>query len=63
MITDEQLDELQEKVANNDALGRELISLRGGCSCHINPPCAACCSPLTASEAIELGIYEEPEQP
>ena len=38
MITDEQLDELEEKVANNDALGRELISLRGGCRCHINPP-------------------------
>lgn len=60
-ISDETLDMLAEKVANDDALLKELISLRGGCSCHICPPCWACCSPLTAEEAIDLGIYEEPQ--
>jgi hypothetical protein len=39
----------------------ELISLRGGCSCHVSPPCRACCNELTAEEAIDLGIYEEPQ--
>jgi hypothetical protein len=60
-ISDETLDMLAEKVANDDALLKELTSLRGGCSCHISPPCAACCRPLTAEEAIDLGIYEEPQ--
>jgi len=58
-LAEEQLDELDERVANDQALYRELISLRGGCSCHISPPCGACCSPLTISEAIDLGIWEE----
>jgi hypothetical protein len=61
LISDDQLDELGEKVANDDSLMAELISLRGGCSCHVSPPCAACVNPLTADEAISLGIFEEPE--
>ena len=60
-ISDAELDVLSEKVANDDALLQELISLRGGCSCHINPPCHACCNELTVAEAIELGIIEESE--
>lgn len=35
---------------------KDLIRLRGGCSCHINPPCSACCNPLTETEAKDLGI-------
>ena len=58
-ISDAQLDELDERVANDDTLYRALISLRGGCSCHVSPPCGACCNPLTASEAINLGLYEK----
>jgi hypothetical protein len=58
-ISDAELDVLSEKVANDDALLHELINLRGGCSCHISPPCHACCSELTAAEAIELGIFED----
>ena len=58
-ISDAELDVLSEKVANDDALSHELISLRGGCSCHISPPCPACCNELTAAEAIELGILED----
>ena len=58
-ITDAELDVLSEKVANNDALLHELISLRGGCSCHISSPCHACCNELTVAEAIELGILED----
>jgi hypothetical protein len=53
------LDSLDEKVADDPALYRELISIRGGCPCHINPPCGACCSPLTMSEAVELGIWPD----
>lgn len=60
-IPDETLDALAEKVANDDDLIKELISLRGGCACHLAPPCAACCRPLTAEEAIDLGIYEDPQ--
>jgi hypothetical protein len=60
-ISDADLDALGEKVANDEALYRELIGLRGGCSCHISPPCAACCSPLEVHEAIDLGIYEDPQ--
>ncbi len=60
-ISDADLDELEEQVWNDDTLIPKLISFRGGCSCHISPPCAACCSPLTAEEAIDLGIYEEPQ--
>ncbi len=58
-ISDAQLDELGEKIANDDDLYRALITLRGGCRCHISPPCGACCNPLTASEAIDLGLYEK----
>jgi hypothetical protein len=61
LISDDQLDDLSEKVANDDSLMAELISLRGGCSCHLSPPCAACANPLTADEAIFLGIFEELE--
>jgi hypothetical protein len=55
-ITDEELDELKEKIADDASLMRELISLRGGCSCHINPSCAACSSPLTRDEVLDLGL-------
>jgi len=58
-ISDAELDVLSEKLANDDALLSELIRLRGGCSCHVSPPCHACCNELTAAEAIELGIAEE----
>jgi hypothetical protein len=55
-ITDEKLDELEGKIAEDDSLRWELISLRGGCSCHINPPCGACFSPLTREEVLDLGL-------
>lgn len=35
---------------------KELVQLRGGCSCHINPPCSNCSEPITKDEAEELGI-------
>jgi len=58
-IDDAELEELEEKVANDDGLYAELVDLRGGCSCHVNAPCPACCNPLTAGEAISLGLYTE----
>lgn len=32
-----------------------LVSLRGGCSCHISPPCSACCTPVTLDELEAIG--------
>ena len=34
----------------------ELTRIRGGCSCHTNPPCSNCSDPLTEEEAIKLGL-------
>lgn len=56
-----QLDELGERLACDEDLYRELVSLRGGCSCHIRPPCGACCNPLTMDEAICLGVWKGEE--
>jgi hypothetical protein len=46
-----------------DEQGEELIALRGGCRCHINPPCSAHSDPLTMDEALELGLVEEETKP
>lgn len=62
-ISDEELDRLDDMVANDDDLFKELTILRGGCSCHIWAPCGACSNPLTVWEAIGLGIYEDPTPP
>lgn len=39
----------------NDELDDEeqvyLTKYRGGCSCHLSPPCHNCCSPVTETEA------------
>jgi hypothetical protein len=53
------LDAFDEKVMNDDDLRREMVDMRGGCRCHISPPCSACCSPLTQHEAECLG-WEPP---
>jgi hypothetical protein len=31
-----------------------LRELRGGCACHISPPCSCCCEPLTLEEVQSL---------
>jgi hypothetical protein len=41
--------------ALTDEQYRELRSHRGGCSCHISPPCSACSNPITWGEARYLG--------
>lgn len=58
-ISDEQLDELHG--AMSDEQMTALARLRGGCSCHISPPCNACVEPLTEKEAISLGLL--PDEP
>lgn len=40
---------------------QRLLALRGGCSCHIHPPCSNCCEPVTISEAVKLGLIPESE--
>jgi hypothetical protein len=36
-----------------------LVDLRGGCSCHISPPCFNCSEPITRVEMILLDIEIE----
>ena len=52
----------QELKAIHQALTEEqmeaLIQYRGGCSCHMSPPCAAHEDQLTEEEAIDLGFIE-----
>lgn len=51
-------DEVNDDLCNNEDMYRRLLDLRGGCNCPAGwPPCFACSSPLTESEAEELG-YE-----
>ena len=55
-------DDRQGKIDNIELTEGEyklLRILRGGCSCHLNPPCSNCSDPLTVSEGIELGIIDE----
>jgi len=41
--------------ANIDMIGEKLAEIRGGCSCHLNPPCGNHSDPITEDEAEELG--------
>lgn len=40
----------------SDEQRNALASMRGGCSCHLSPPCGSCIDPLTTTEAIDLGV-------
>lgn len=51
------LDDVSELLAADEGLYRKLVDLRGGCSCHLRPPCFNCSEPLTEWEAARLG-YE-----
>ena len=44
--------------ALSDEQMEALIQYRGGCSCHMSPPCAAHEDLLTEEEAIDLGFIE-----
>jgi hypothetical protein len=42
---------------------RSLVENRGGCRCHISPPCSACSNPISEEEMNELGYtYTTPPQ-
>ncbi len=34
---------------------KQLVENRGGCSCHISPPCSACSEPISEEELNEVG--------
>jgi hypothetical protein len=34
---------------------RSLVENRGGCRCHISPPCGACSNPISEEELNEVG--------
>lgn len=40
-----------------------LVKYRGGCSCHLSPPCHNHVEPVTMEEAIYLGLVEEDIEP
>lgn len=37
-----------------------LVEMRGGCSCHVRPPCGAHTDPVTEEELAELREDDEP---
>jgi hypothetical protein len=51
-------DALADDILEDRELYARLIETRGGCRCHISPPCFACCEPLTQVEADSLGLLE-----
>ncbi len=53
------LEALDERLAGCDDMRSRLVDHRGGCTCFISPPCNACCEPLTAREADDLGWLED----
>lgn len=50
----ETLKEIHQSLS--DEQEKELVAYRGGCSCHISPPCHAHSEPLTEEEAEYLGL-------
>lgn len=51
------LDRIDENLT--DAERVRLVDMRGGCSCHISPPCFRCTEPMTMAEAEDLGLWPE----
>ena len=33
-----------------------IVEARGGCSCHMSPPCSACSEPITEDELNVVGF-------
>jgi hypothetical protein len=57
-VTDlERIEHIEENLSDEQT--RELVRHRGGCRCHLCPPCHACSEPLTIPEAEELGWWQE----
>lgn len=59
MIDDSRYRRLCDQVVNSDTLREQLISYRGGCSCHLSPPCSVCCEPVTEDELEWLGLLPD----
>ena len=53
------LDKLQAEMSDDQIT--KLRDYRGGCSCHINPPCSNCCDPLDMLDALFIGLISEEE--
>lgn len=39
-----------------------IVEKRGGCRCHVFPPCGACCNPVEEAELNEVGYTYEAEK-
>lgn len=44
----------------DEAAWRSVIEDRGGCRCHISPPCNACTEPMSEEELNRVGYTLEP---
>lgn len=45
----------------DDAAWQRVRERRGGCRCHLSPPCGACSDPITEQELNDVGYtYEKP---
>lgn len=41
---------------------KQVLETRGGCSCHISPPCFNCVEPIGETELNEVGYTYEIEK-
>ena len=49
---------------HDETAWRQLLKSRGGCSCHLSPPCSNCTEPPTEEELNDVGFtYFIKEQP
>lgn len=39
-----------------------IVENRGGCRCHVSPPCGACCNPVEEDELNEVGYTYDAEK-
>lgn len=50
-----QIDEDECLMDIDEAAWREIVEGRGGCRCHISPPCGACTEPIDEAELNAVG--------
>ena len=39
----------------DESAWEQLVEKRGGCSCHLSPPCGSCSNPVSEEELNEVG--------
>ncbi len=59
-MSDEELDAIHQNLSDEQLVA--LASMRGGCRCHLSPPCDRCTAPLTEIEAYAMGLIPDIEE-